>query len=51
LQVNLASSHSRALNPAFDVTPAHLVQALITEHGNFEASEPGLQSLRSVAGI
>lgn len=51
LQVNLASSHSRALNPAFDVTPAELVRALITEHGNFDASERGLQRLRSVAGI
>jgi methylthioribose-1-phosphate isomerase len=51
LQVNLASAHSRALNHAFDVTPAELVQALITEHGNFEASELGLQRLRSVAGI
>src|SRR5690606_18595366 len=37
-EVNLAAAHSRALNPAFDVTPAELVSALITEHGNFEAS-------------
>jgi methylthioribose-1-phosphate isomerase len=49
-EVNLASSHSRALNPAFDVTPAELVRALITEHGNFEASAAGLQRLRSVVG-
>jgi methylthioribose-1-phosphate isomerase len=48
-EVNLAAAHSRALNPAFDVTPAALVQALITEHGNFEASEKGLQHLRTVA--
>ena len=47
--VNLAAAHSRALNHAFDVTPATLVNALITEHGNFEASEKGLQRLRKVA--
>jgi methylthioribose-1-phosphate isomerase len=47
-QVNLAGVHSRALNPAFDVTPAGLVRALITEHGNFEASEQGLRGLRNV---
>lgn len=50
-EVNLAGAHSRALNPAFDVTPAELVRSLITEHGNFEASEAGLQRLRSVAGV
>lgn len=50
-EVNLAGAHSRALNPAFDVTPAELVRALITEHGNFEASEAGLQRLRNVAGL
>jgi methylthioribose-1-phosphate isomerase len=49
-EVNLASAHSRALNPAFDVTPAELVRALITEHGNFAASAAGLERLRSVAG-
>jgi methylthioribose-1-phosphate isomerase len=48
-EVNLAAGHSRALNPAFDVTPAALVSALITEHGSFEASEKGLQQLRVVA--
>jgi methylthioribose-1-phosphate isomerase len=47
LEVNLAAAHSRALNPAFDVTPAQLVGALITEHGIIEASEKGLQHLRS----
>jgi len=48
-QVNLAGAHSRALNPAFDVTPAALVGALITEHGNFEASGKGLRRLRKIA--
>lgn len=50
-EVNLAGAHSRALNHAFDVTPAGLVRALITEHGNFAASEEGLRHLRSVAGV
>jgi methylthioribose-1-phosphate isomerase len=49
LEVNLAAAHSRALNPAFDVTPAGLVGALITEHGNFEASESGLKKLQAEA--
>lgn len=48
-EVNLAASHSRALNQAFDVTPAELVRSLITEHGNFEASVAGLQRLKAVA--
>ena len=50
-EVNLAAAHSRALNPAFDVTPAALVGALITEHGNFEASEQGLRRLRAAASV
>ncbi len=49
LEVNLAAAHSQALNPAFDVTPSWLVQSLVTEHGNFAASEEGLQKLRAVA--
>jgi methylthioribose-1-phosphate isomerase len=48
-EVNLAAAHSRALNPAFDITPSALVGSLITEHGNFEASKEGLEHLRSVA--
>lgn len=48
-EVNLAATHSQAFNPAFDVTPSALVTALVTEHGNFDASEQGLQDLRSVA--
>ena len=34
-----------AANPAFDVTPARLVTALITERGVCAASEAGLLSL------
>ena len=48
-EVNLAAAHSQAFNPAFDVTPSELVTALVTEHGNFDATEQGLQHLRSVA--
>tara|TARA_R110002049_G_scaffold70521_9_gene182127 strand:+ start:156 stop:1238 length:1083 start_codon:yes stop_codon:yes gene_type:complete len=49
LEVNLAAAHTQALNPAFDVTPSALVGALVTEHGNFEASVKGLEQLRAVA--
>jgi methylthioribose-1-phosphate isomerase len=31
--VQLGADFTRVFNPAFDVTPAHLVSALITEHG------------------
>jgi methylthioribose-1-phosphate isomerase len=44
-EVNLAAPGSRALNPAFDVTPAELVSALVTEHGSFDASPEGLAQL------
>jgi methylthioribose-1-phosphate isomerase len=48
LEVNLAAAGTRAANPAFDVTPARLVTALVTEHGSFPASEEGLGRLRSM---
>ncbi len=32
-RVRLAPEESQARNPAFDVTPAHYVEAIITEHG------------------
>lgn len=48
-EVKLAAPDSTALNPAFDVTPAHLVASLITEHGHFDASENGLQQLQKKA--
>lgn len=43
--VKLAGVGSRGHNPAFDVTPARLVDALITEYGVIEASPAGMQSL------
>jgi methylthioribose-1-phosphate isomerase len=47
-EVSLAGSQSQALNLAFDVTPAELVTALITEHGNFRTNAEELQLLRTV---
>jgi methylthioribose-1-phosphate isomerase len=41
----LTPAGSSAFNPAFDVTPARLVTALITERGVAPASEEGLRSL------
>ncbi len=44
-RVNIAPEQTRAVNPAFDVTPARLVTGLITERGVCEASREGLLSL------
>lgn len=43
----LAGAGSRAHNPAFDVTPAELVTALVTEHGIFEPGPQGIERLRN----
>ena len=43
--VRLVPESSPALNLAFDVTPARLVTALITERGTCSASRAGLQQL------
>lgn len=43
--VRIVPEGSRALNPAFDVTPARLVTGLITERGVCAASRDGLRSL------
>jgi methylthioribose-1-phosphate isomerase len=43
--VEIIAPGSPAANYAFDVTPAHLVTALITDRGLCEASAEGLQSL------
>ncbi len=42
----LAAEGVRVANPAFDVTPARLVTALITEYGVFEAGPESLGELR-----
>jgi len=44
-EVQLTPDNTSAHNPAFDVTPANLVTALITERGCCEASREGLYSL------
>jgi len=43
--VQLSPNGSAGFNPAFDVTPARLVTALITERGVADASENGLRGL------
>ena len=43
--VQLTPDGSPGFNPAFDVTPARLVTALITERGVAQASEAGLRQL------
>ena len=43
--VRVVPQGSPALNLAFDVTPAKLVTALITERGPCPATRAGLQSL------
>ncbi|MEB3270725.1 MAG: S-methyl-5-thioribose-1-phosphate isomerase [Synechococcus sp.] len=43
--VQLSPTGSAAFNPAFDVTPARLVTALISERGVAPASEAGLRGL------
>jgi methylthioribose-1-phosphate isomerase len=43
--VRLTPEHSPAANFAFDVTPARLVTALITERGICPASREGLSGL------
>jgi methylthioribose-1-phosphate isomerase len=45
IRVGVAPAHARALNPAFDVTPARLVTGLLTERGVATASEAGLAAL------
>jgi methylthioribose-1-phosphate isomerase len=42
--VRLTPPGSRAANPAFDITPAHLVTGLITERGIVKASREALQA-------
>ena len=43
--VRISPEGSPAANPAFDVTPARLVSAIITERGACKASRDGLLSL------
>jgi len=43
--VDIAPQGSKMANYAFDVTPAHMVTALITERGVCDATAPGLRGL------
>ena len=43
-QQSVATKGAQAWNPAFDVTPAHLVDAIVTEKGIIE--NPGLEKLQ-----
>jgi len=45
VEVQLTADGTTAANPAFDVTPARLVTALITEHGVVPAEEGALRRL------
>ena len=45
VEVDIAPQGSKMANYAFDVTPAHLVTALITERGVCNATAAGLRSL------
>jgi len=44
-KIRITPTGSAAANPAFDVTPRHLVSGIITERGVCEASESGLLRL------
>ena len=44
-EVRLVPAASAAYNPAFDVTPAHLVTGLVTERGTCAATREGLAGL------
>jgi methylthioribose-1-phosphate isomerase len=45
VEVQIAPDGTRAANPAFDVTPARLISALITEHGVVAPNEAALRGL------
>ena len=45
VEVQLSADGTRAFNPAFDVTPARLVTALVTERGRCDASSAGIRRL------
>ena len=44
--VLISPPESKALNHAFDVTPAHLITGLITEHGIYQANTESLSHLK-----
>ena len=50
VEVQLTPDASPAFNPAFDVTPARLVAALVTERGAIPASVEGVRSVLARSG-
>ncbi len=50
VSLRVAAPGSRALTPAFDVTPGHLVSGLITESGIYPATVSGIRDALSQAG-
>jgi methylthioribose-1-phosphate isomerase len=50
ISVRLTPSQSDAANPAFDVTPAHLITGIITERGVCPATRKGLSELYADSG-
>lgn len=46
ITVDITAQGVKALNPAFDVTPAKYITGLITEYGVFEASSKSLAALK-----
>src|SRR5690606_33983410 len=49
-ELRIVPEGTAALNPGFDVTPAYLVHALVTERGVVSASREGIASLLAEAG-
>jgi methylthioribose-1-phosphate isomerase len=49
VEIQLVPDGTAAANPAFDVTPARLVTALITERGVVAATRDGLRQLLAKA--
>ncbi len=49
VNVQVCPDRTTAFNPAFDITPARLVAALITEKGVANASKDGLEELYTLA--
>jgi len=45
VNVQISPDGTGARNPAFDVTPAHLVTGLLTERGLCPATEAGMASM------
>ena len=50
-EVSIAAEHTHAWNPAFDVTPAELVDGIVTEEGVVEKDEHGVFQWSKVFGV